>query len=126
MLEIHNLYASRFSPKVLVVGSDIPGISEDIIQEAFQSLDEVDVVVGPSFDGGYYLMGMRQPTVQVFQNIPWSCDRTLEVTKHRMLEAGLSCKELGPLADVDEPADFEEWRKVSGRNKDYYLCRSVA
>eukprot|EP00188_Purpureofilum_apyrenoidigerum_P000247 Plantae.Rhodophyta-Purpureofilum_apyrenoidigerum.ctg10988.p1 GENE.Plantae.Rhodophyta-Purpureofilum_apyrenoidigerum.ctg10988~~Plantae.Rhodophyta-Purpureofilum_apyrenoidigerum.ctg10988.p1 ORF type:complete len:229 (-),score=44.67 Plantae.Rhodophyta-Purpureofilum_apyrenoidigerum.ctg10988:220-906(-) len=106
--------------KVVVIGSDIPGITADIIRQAFSHLDEVDVVLGPCDDGGYYLLASKSPCVGVFADIPWSCANTLAVTRQRIEELGLTSCDLQVLKDVDEPTEFDVWEQVSGISESHY------
>mmetsp|Transcript_9910 Transcript_9910/g.30292 ORF Transcript_9910/g.30292 Transcript_9910/m.30292 type:complete len:234 (-) Transcript_9910:1359-2060(-) len=111
--------------KVVVVGSDIPGIKVDTLRQAFRLLDDVDVVLGPCDDGGYYLLGSRSPCVGVFADIPWSCADTLKVTRQRIKELGLTSCDLNFLKDVDEPAEFDIWKEASGMSEQHYRRLSV-
>ena len=92
--------------RVVIIGSDCPGITSDLLVEAFAALQESDVVLGPATDGGYYLLGMRQLEPQFFRNIAWSTDSVAEVTRKRARDQGLSLTELPTLSDVDY---LEDW-----------------
>ncbi len=93
----------------LLVGSDIPLISEHYIKHAGALLDNHDLVVGPTEDGGYCLIGMKQPEPLLFQDIPWSTNkvlsRTLEVAHTLNLKIGV----LNQLWDVDDVEDYGRW-----------------
>ena len=69
--------------RVVIVGSDCPGINEEIVRTAFDLLDQFDLVLGPANDGGYYLIGLRQEKPQLFEDVPWGTAevgaRTLEI-----------------------------------------------
>ena len=93
--------------KAVIIGSDCPDISKDIIEEALSALDEFDCVVGPSFDGGYYLLGMRNHNPQLFENIKWSSDSVLESTLTIIKEMGLTVHQLSPLRDIDTIDDLK-------------------
>ena len=58
--------------QIVLIGSDLPDISTDLIKKAFHNLHQNDLVFGPAQDGGYYLIGMSKLQAQVFQNKPWS------------------------------------------------------
>lgn len=103
-----------------MVGSDIPRIDVKILEEAFHALDRYDVVIGPSEDGGYYLLGTTALHVDLFENIPWSSPTTLQVTKERIDALHLTSVELKSLKDIDEPSDFSEWEQVSGKTILHY------
>lgn len=93
--------------RVVVVGTDIPEVSADVLNTAFQELDSHDVVIGPAQDGGYYLLGMKAPRLQLFSHISWSTDQVMAQTKQRAEEGGLSLAILHTLRDVDTPDDVE-------------------
>jgi rSAM/selenodomain-associated transferase 1 len=71
--------------KALVIGSDIPDLPRSIITNALESLSTRDAVIGPSFDGGYYLIGFRHDTFfpAVFESIEWGTDAVLFQTLKR-------------------------------------------
>lgn len=66
--------------RVILIGVDCPGVTDAIITEAFARLDSADVVMGPSFDGGYYLIGMKKPHKALFTDIPFGTGDTLQKT----------------------------------------------
>ena len=90
--------------QAIVLGTDVPDISTATLQAAFQLLDRHDVVFGPALDGGYYLVGLKQPHKEVFTGVPWSSDQTLRHSVSRAQEAGLSVaprESLPCLRDID-------------------------
>lgn len=93
--------------RVAVVGTDIPGLNAEIAQAAFAALDRDDLAIGPTSDGGYYLIAMRRPEAGLFCDIPWSTDRVLTETLRAARELGLSVKLLEPLDDLDTPEDMK-------------------
>lgn len=95
-------------PRVLIVGSDSPTLDELMLTCAEDALDTHDVVIGPSFDGGYYLIGMSSAHMtQVFDEITWSSEVVLKQTLERCRTHGLSVKLLGFWYDVDTLHDLE-------------------
>jgi len=101
----------------VIVGSDIPGISADIIQQAFEGLLKNDLVLGPARDGGYYLIGMRntipaETYARLFAGINWGTGEVLSQTLQTARESGLRFILLESLADVDRPADLRHSREV--------------
>ncbi len=94
---------------VLAVGSDCPGLTTARIQVAAAALRRTDVVLGPALDGGYYLVGLRKPYPELFQDIPWSTPAVLERTRSRAAETGLTVQLLEPARDLDTPEDLYEW-----------------
>ena len=97
--------------KAILIGSDCPQISPEIIEEGFASLDIHDIVLGPSKDGGYYLVGMKKFIPGIFRNITWSTDSVLDETIERFSELHLSYQLLEELADVDH---YEDWLRYGG------------
>ena len=71
-------------------------------------LENSDLVLGPTFDGGYWLIGLRRLERDLFREIPWSTDRVLAATSSRASEIGLSITLLRKLEDIDT---VEEWRR---------------
>jgi hypothetical protein len=90
----------------MCVGTDAPGLTADHLARAQELLEETDVVVGPSRDGGYYLIGLSRPAPGLFRDIPWSTDRVLDATREAAQRAGLRMAELPALNDVDTAADL--------------------
>lgn len=95
--------------KAIIIGSDCPGINPDLIHLGFDLLSVSDVVLGPSIDGGYYLIGLKQPQPQLFTKMPWSSDKVLPETRKRLRESRLLWEELPVLADIDVANDWEQW-----------------
>jgi len=88
--------------KVVVIGADCPHLKPSEIEKAFQELDNASVVLGPSTDGGYYLIGMRHRCFDVFEEIEWSTDSVLERTIGHLETQKVAYHTLAPLTDVDE------------------------
>lgn len=93
--------------KVIAIGTDVPGLTPELLREAADALDSADVVIGPATDGGYYLIGMRKPHSALFQDIAWGTGRVLQQTRKALVASGLRCRELAPLSDVDRPKDLD-------------------
>ncbi len=91
---------------LVVVGTDIPGVTAQILTQAITALRQYDVVIGPTQDGGYYLIGLRQYVPELFQHIPWSTDRVCALTCDRVAASGLSLSRLPVLRDVDTIDDL--------------------
>ncbi|RMG61083.1 MAG: glycosyltransferase [Deltaproteobacteria bacterium] len=90
----------------VVVGSDIPLLTADIIRQAVSLLSRHDVVVGPSRDGGYYLIAASSFHPGLFSEIPWSTEIVLEETLKKCRSLNLSWTLLGELQDIDRPEDL--------------------
>ena len=104
--------------KVVIIGSDCLTITTDHLAQAFQALDEADVVIGPATDGGYYLLGLKQFHETLFAAMPWSQPELLQQTKQRLTEAKLTVSLLPALSDVDEWRDYEQAVRQTGQRSD--------
>ncbi len=91
---------------VVLIGTDCPGINMDLIQKAFSELNAADVVIGPAIDGGYYLLGMKKFTAELFNEIAWSTSDVLETTIKKCNQLNLTYQLLEVLPDVDEEKDL--------------------
>lgn len=100
--------------RALVMGSDGPDIQVGHIREALNCLDDHEVVIGPSFDGGYYLLGFRPETLlpQVFENIPWGSDTVFKRTKGILDCYGKDYITLEKRYDIDTVQDIN--RLIAG------------
>lgn len=96
---------------VVLVGSDLPGLSSALICAAFEALGRVPVVLGPAADGGYWTVGQRRPGHDLFTGIPWSTPDTLAATKRRLADLGLNFEKLPVLRDLDTIQDVEAFLK---------------
>ena len=94
--------------KVVIIGSDCPKLSTDIVEEAYDALDDHDLVIGPTYDGGYYLLGMKNLHTFLFDDMRWSVDDVCETTISRSQDHNLSSTKLTKLSDVDYKSDWEE------------------
>ena len=103
---------------VMVIGTDIPDLDRSIIQSGFEALNENEVVIGPDMDGGYYLIGTRLRTANLFENIDWSSERVFQQTERLILAQGLSLFYLPTLSDVDTDADYRRWLAEGDRQND--------
>lgn len=94
--------------KVAAIGSDCVDLSPALFQEAWDALDSAgcDCVLGPTPDGGYYLVALAEPNAAIFHQIPWSTDATLRRTLERASAAGLQVHLLPEQSDVDSEADW--------------------
>lgn len=101
--------------RCVLMGSDIPDLPAETLAESFIALDTHDYVLGPSEDGGYYLVGTKKEKLHesVFQGIPWSTGGVLKATMRAMDAGGLGCRILGPWSDID---DMEDLRAFYTRN----------
>jgi rSAM/selenodomain-associated transferase 1 len=99
---------------VVLIGTDCPALEPAYLECAFEALQEgVEVVLGPAEDGGYVLVGMRQPVPEIFSNINWGSGTVLEETVQRLRQLGLSYRLLETLWDVDTVEDLPRLRELS-------------
>ncbi|MCM8794198.1 MAG: TIGR04283 family arsenosugar biosynthesis glycosyltransferase [Candidatus Omnitrophica bacterium] len=94
---------------VIALGTDHPGLPKESLQKAAAELrrGRDRLVLGPTHDGGYYLIGLNRPHAELFQGIPWSTSEVLRTTVARAKSAGLRIIELPPWYDVDRPEDLQ-------------------
>ena len=90
------------------MGTDIPNLTAQKIVLADQELNRASVSIGPTEDGGYYLLGQRSPGADLFRDVAWNSSRVYRQTLERALGEGLSVCRLEPLYDVDTLSD---WRR---------------
>ena len=93
---------------VVVVGTDSPTMPPSFVSQAVASLSagESDVALGPTEDGGYYLVGLREPFEGLFRNVEWSTPRAYRQTASNASRLGLRVLELPRWYDVDTSADL--------------------
>lgn len=110
---MHNAFLEVFSEGfdlALLIGSDIPDLPEKTIADGFASLQNSGAVIGPSLDGGYYLIGFRSPAFlpEIFADMPWGTggvlERTIKILKHS--HDGFST--LPAQRDMDTCADLKD------------------
>ncbi|MGM0768864.1 MAG: TIGR04282 family arsenosugar biosynthesis glycosyltransferase [Pseudomonadota bacterium] len=99
--------------KALVVGSDCPSVDPDYVRQAVAALDTSDVVLGPSNDGGYVLIGVRRVVPGMLDNVNWGTESVLSQTRHRLAGHGLTVSLLAPRWDVDEPEDWQRFLRLA-------------
>ncbi|MBY0586719.1 TIGR04283 family arsenosugar biosynthesis glycosyltransferase [bacterium] len=97
----------------VIVGTDAPYLDAALIQQAFDSLQRCDVVLGPAWDGGYYLIGLREPRSTLFEGIRWGTETVFEETLARVKSRDWSVAILSPLGDIDHPEDLPHWTKAT-------------
>lgn len=100
---------SFLATKVVIIGSDCALLTAEIIETAFQKLEEVPFVIGPATDGGYYLLGMNAYQPEVFENITWSTESVLSATLERIQQLQKNYFLLPTLPDIDYESDWEQY-----------------
>ena len=90
----------------IVIGTDVPQVLNEVLPQAWQALQQNDVVIGPSEDGGYYLIGITRLFEGLFQDIPWSTDQVYTYTLERVQAASSSYATLPMARDIDTAKDL--------------------
>ncbi len=91
---------------VVMIGTDCPDLTPDLLHEAFDALQENDLVLGPSEDGGYYLIGMNQKLPFLFEDMEWSTAEVLENTVNKANKNDVKVVQLRKLNDIDTESDL--------------------
>jgi len=110
--------ALQSSGKCLLMGSDCPAITQELLQNGFTALQEKDIVLGPAHDGGYYLIGVKNSLTpeqieHLFSAIPWGSEKVLAKTVERINERRLSFQLLEKLHDIDTADDLQYFNHYS-------------
>ena len=106
--KMRQAFVDRFSDgykKVVIIGSDSPSLPISYINQTLTS--HKDLILGPSTDGGYYLIAMTGKVFEVFGDIAWGTDQVLEETLSRVKKTGISLELLPVWYDVDMPEDLK-------------------
>jgi len=93
--------------RVLIVGTDVPTLPLEQYKHALTLMETHDLVLGPALDGGYYLIGLKQPAPDLFVGIPWSTEKVLGLTQERATNLGLKTALTSPWRDVDSIDDLQ-------------------
>jgi hypothetical protein len=95
------------APGAIVIGSDVPTLPRAVLVAALERLAGADLVLGPSEDGGYYLIGLREPRAALFADMAWSTEGVFDETLRRAGALGLDVGLLPAWFDVDTAVDLE-------------------
>jgi uncharacterized protein len=98
--------------RIVLIGTDCPGLTPALLQMAFRQLCTHDLAIGPALDGGYYLIGLRRSIPALFEGIEWGSDRVFAQTIAIADRYNLSIAQLLPLADIDRVEDLPVWQTV--------------
>lgn len=121
-------------PAAIAIGTDTPTLPGALIQRAVDlaASDQADLVLGPSEDGGYYLIGVRGDHAALFADVPWSTGAVLDVTLRRAEVANLRPALLPTWFDVDTPDDLSRLRaalaeapRVAPATSRYFTARDA-
>jgi uncharacterized protein len=107
---LEECFADGFE-QVILIGSDIPDLHAGIVDQAFDSLDHSDAVIGPAVDGGYYLIGFNSGAfmAEAFRNIPWGTDIVFKRTCEILADKDLRFQILPPWRDIDTIEDLQSF-----------------
>jgi uncharacterized protein len=89
----------------IAIGGDCPRLTATLLREAAGIVAAGEIAIGPTSDGGYYLLGGPTPLPDLFTAMPWSTERVLAETRARLARVGAAWRELEALRDVDTAAD---------------------
>jgi uncharacterized protein len=107
--KMQTAFEQRFAvgyQRVCIIGSDCYELNSQIIEQAFLELRQHDTVIGPSTDGGYYLLGMKTLHHELFNSKSWSTDQVSAQTIADIKDQKLSCFLLPELTDIDREDDL--------------------
>ncbi len=102
---------ARGVKNLIFLGGDCPYVDRARVEEAFRELEDCDVVIGPTTDGGYYLVGLKRNLPGLFRGIPWGSGGVLSSTLAKCVELGLRISLLAEESDVDDLASWEVARE---------------
>eukprot|EP00891_Asterochloris_glomerata_P007870 jgi/Astpho2/7870/fgenesh1_pg.00117_%23_62_t len=103
---------ARGGAKVAIIGTDIPDICAPLLDAAFDALDGHQMVIGPAYDGGYYLLASLVIVKELFQDVTWSTSAVLKETLMQAFAAGITVapgSSLPQLQDIDVCEDLQAW-----------------
>jgi len=103
--------------RVVVIGTDSPWLSDQDILAAFSAVDRSDVVIGPTDDGGYYLIGLSRPLPALFSAVSWSTRSVLRQTRSNARALGVRVELLRYGYDLDHPSDVERFIEEQRRHR---------
>ncbi|WP_067147213.1 TIGR04282 family arsenosugar biosynthesis glycosyltransferase [Pseudotamlana agarivorans] len=98
--------------RVVLIGSDLPSLTNEHLNNALENLLKTEVVFGPAQDGGYYLVGLSKMHACIFENKPWSQTQLLEVTLQELSEKNISVTKLETLNDIDTFEDLKPYQHL--------------
>ena len=99
---------ARGYARICIIGTDCPDLTTDHLRQAFHALRHHNVVLGPSQDGGYYLLGMDRLYPELFAYKAWSTESVADDTRADIRQQRLSCQELPTLNDIDTIHDLQQ------------------
>lgn len=98
--------ALKQTPFAMAIGADSPGLRSRFLDHAHDAMRTADAVIGPSDDGGFYLLGVRECSPGLLDGIPWSQSSTFGATLTRLRDRGMNVALIDSWYDIDRPEDF--------------------
>jgi rSAM/selenodomain-associated transferase 1 len=98
----------RIAPAAIALGADTPLLASGDLADTIKQLDSGNAVLGPSDDGGFYLLGLRSCPSGLLGGIPWSCARTCEMTERSLKAHGMTTARVQSGFDIDTMADIQK------------------
>jgi rSAM/selenodomain-associated transferase 1 len=111
-IKMYNAFTTVFKKgykKAIIVGTDTPDVSMNIVKNAISVLDKYSVVIGPANDGGYYLLGYKSKLMDLFSGIEWSTDTVFDNTIEKLNNSKMNYFVLDELTDIDTLKDLQYW-----------------
>lgn len=100
---------------VILLGADSPTLPIEILHQTIEKLTHYDAVIGPCDDGGYYLLAMTRPLLELFRDIDWGSNKVTDQTKERAAQAAIDLYELASWYDIDR---YDDLVRAQGDLKD--------
>jgi rSAM/selenodomain-associated transferase 1 len=113
----------RGADKIVIIGSDSPTLPSRLIEDAFVELDENDIVIGPSEDGGYYLIGVKTPCLGLFEGVKWSTESVSRQTIDNSRKLNKKTALLDMWYDVDDEEDLACMIRYLGKGRSQDAAR---
>lgn len=112
--KMHRAFQAGFETgysAICIIGTDCYELSEEVVALAFSALESAEAVIGPAYDGGYYLLGLKKAHERIFENKEWSTSTVFERTIKDFKALGLSYVKLPVLRDIDVEDDLPaDWK----------------
>ncbi len=113
-LKMQNAFETVFKKgykKAIIIGTDAPDVSMNIVQSAISVLNNYSVVIGPANDGGYFLLGFKSKLIDLFSGIEWSTDSVFNSTIEKLNNSKTHYFVVDELTDIDTLEDLQNWLK---------------
>lgn len=125
---MHNAFVyarENRSKKTVIIGADSPTLPLSMIEKAFRALSRKDVVLGPAIDGGYYLIGLKAPCVNIFKGVHWSSSAVMRRTLRNAKGLGKTVVLLNQWYDVDDCVDLRRLRMELTKEENLNIAQNT-